>query len=459
MLRVFLPDSCGSESRYAIKIILDDFLGIEYDVKTHSEHTIYMEAEGVRIELPSTFFSLADKNWLRPESLPVQPLKCWDSRELGLELNLTDPLVPVIYGLPSCNIEKRYIWLGLDIFGSVFFMLSRYEEAVKNDRDEHHRFPAKASLAYQEGFLDRPIINEYMEILWSCMKRLWPGLERKSREFRTLVSADVDFPYGYGTKNFKLLLRQVGGDIINRRNPMLAMNNMLNYQKVKQGDYSSDSLLGNFEWMMDVNDAAGNRVAFYFITDHTDQERDGYYSIHEPIIRALIRTIHKRGHEIGLHASYNSAGNEQQLCKEADILRKVMHEEGVRQENIGVRQHFLRWETPATAQSMETAGLTYDTTLAFADYAGFRCGTCYEYPFYDVVKRQELNLRERPLIVMEKSVFDNGYMGKSASKYGEAVFENLKLQCRKFSGDFSVLWHNNLFPNERYREIYLKVIQ
>lgn len=458
MLRVLLPDCCDSESRYITKIILNDFWGIAYDVKIHSEQTICIEAEGARIEIPSTFFSVAEKKWLKPESLPVQPLEYYDTRELGLEINLTDAIVPVIYGLPSCNIERRRIRLGLDIPGSVFFMLSRYEEAVKQDRDEHRRFPAKASLAYQQDFLDRPIVNEYVEILWACMKHLWPALERKRREFRTMVSADVDFPYSYGSKNFNLMLRQFGGDIINRRNPVLAIHNVLNYGRAKQGDFSSDPLLRNFEWMMDVNEAAGNRVAFYFITDHTDPGKDGYYSIHEPVIRTLIRSIHKRGHEIGLHASYNSLQDEAQTRKEVDILRKVMEEEGVKQDCIGSRQHFLRWETPATAQHLEAAGLTYDTTLSFAGYAGFRCGTCYEYPFYDVIKRQALKLIERPLIVMEKSVFDNGYIGKSAGKDGQAVFENFKLLCRKFSGDFSVLWHNNQFPNRQAREIYKTVI-
>lgn len=458
-MKVLLPDCCRRESQYAIKIIFDDFWGIEYNVGMHSAQNIYIETEEAGIEIPSTFFSIAENNWLKPDTLPVQPLKCWDTGKLGLEINLTNSFVPVIYGVPSCNIEKNRIRLGLDILGSVFFMLSRYEEAVKQDRDEHGRFPASASLAYQEGFLDRPIVNEYMEILWACMKRLWPGLERKRHEFRICVTADVDFPYSYGSRNFNLLLRQVGGDIINRRNPILAIHNVLNYRRAKRGDFSADPLLGNFKWMMDVNEAVGNRVAFYFITDHTDPGKDGYYSIREPVIRTLIRSIHKRGHEIGLHASYNSVQDEVQTCKEADILRKVMEEEGVKQDCIGGRQHFLRWETPVTAQNMETAGLTYDTTLSFSQYAGFRCGTCYEYPFYDVNKRQELKLRERPLIVMEKSVFDNGYMGKSTGKDGQAVFENLKMLCRKFSGDFSVLWHNDLFPNERYREIYRNVIK
>jgi hypothetical protein len=52
-------------------------------------------------------------------------------------------------------------------------MLTRYEEVVKSDRDEHDRYLATASLDYQEGFLERPIFNEYLEILWACIKRLW----------------------------------------------------------------------------------------------------------------------------------------------------------------------------------------------------------------------------------------------------------------------------------------------
>jgi hypothetical protein len=54
-------------------------------------------------------------------------------------------------------------------------MLARYKEVARSDRDEHDRFPAAASLTHQEGFFERPIVNEYLEILWSCVKRLLPG--------------------------------------------------------------------------------------------------------------------------------------------------------------------------------------------------------------------------------------------------------------------------------------------
>ena len=43
-------------------------------------------------------------------------------------------------------------------------MLSRYEELITKDRDQHNRFPATASVAFKAGFLDRPIVSEYLEI-------------------------------------------------------------------------------------------------------------------------------------------------------------------------------------------------------------------------------------------------------------------------------------------------------
>ena len=167
----------------------------------------------------------------------------------------------------------------------------------------------------------------------------------------------------------------------------------------------------------------------------------------------------ERGHEIGLHLSYNTYRDRKQTCREAKNLRKVMQEVGVSQDILGSRQHFLRWSSPRTARNLEAADIDYDTTLTFADHAGFRCGVCYEYPFYDVVERKMLNLRVRPLVIMEKSVFDKNYMGRSYGTDGLYVFEQLKQNCHQFNGDFTILWHNNQFPNRLAMEFYQTIVQ
>ena len=69
---------------------------------------------------------------------------------------------------------------------------------------------------------------------------------------------------------------------------------------------------------------------------------------------------------------------------------------GIQQAQLGGRQHYLRWKTPDTAIAWDAAGLDYDSTLAFADRGGFRCGVCYEFPMYDLKNRRPLNLLQRP---------------------------------------------------------------
>jgi hypothetical protein len=61
---------------------------------------------------------------------------------------------------------------------------------------------------------------------------------------------------------------------------------------------------------------------------------------------------------------------------------------------------------------------------------------------------------ERPLVVVEGSVIEPGYMGLGV---GAAAFEamaRLKVRCRMFAGDFTLLWHNStLLSQEEIRLI------
>ena len=186
---------------------------------------------------------------------------------------------------------------------------------------------------------------------------------------------------------------------------------------------------------------------------------DADYSLDEPVIRSMLRRIHVRGHEIGFHPSYNTYKDKEQFCREAWNLRRVLEEEGIQQDCLGGRQHYLRWETPTTARCWEAAGLDYDSTLSFADHAGFRCGVCYEYSLYDLYKRKMLNVRERPLIVMEATLANKKYMGLG---YGQAFIAealSLKNTTLLFNGAYTFLWHNTSFFPGTTNTIYLQCIR
>ena len=97
-------------------------------------------------------------------------------------------------------------------------------------------------------------------------------------------------------------------------------------------------------------------------------------------------------------------------------MLKAAERLGIRQAAWGGRQHYLRFAVPETWRHYASAGLSYDATLAHADQPGFRCGTCYDFPVYDLEQRCPLPLRERPLTVMELTLLDGEYLGLAAEQ-------------------------------------------
>jgi len=119
----------------------------------------------------------------------------------------------------------------------------------------------------------------------------------------------------------------------------------------------------------------------------------------------------------------------------------------------------LRWETPITLYGWEQAGMTYDSTMGYADHAGFRCGTCHEYPAFDPVKQVTVKIRIRPLVAMECTVIDKAYMGLTSAADAYDAFMKLKNACKSVGGTFTLLWHNSRFTTQQERGLYEAVIK
>ena len=358
-------------------------------------------------------------------------------------------------GSPLISYEGNVVTINFDLFGSAFYILTRMEERDCNVLDEHGRFPASASHAYNNGYLHRPVVDEYAEILWYCIKLLWPNIERKPKSFEMKLTHDVDEPFEALFRPTWKMIRSFGSDIIRKKDIKRAFNRSYLWGKVKCGDWKCDRVY-TFNRIMDLGESVGCKDAFYFIPDCTG-DMSGDYRLDHPGIRALMKHIHERGHEIGYHGSYETYLDPSKTKSEVKKLKKIAGEEGINQEIWGGRQHYLRWSVPQTWRNYAEAGLDYDTTLSFADAAGFRCGTCHPYHVFDVENRKVLPLKEYPLTVMECSVLSEDYMGYSYERALEYMLL-LKNKCRKYGGTFVFLWHNSAFENEMDWELYRNVL-
>lgn len=394
VLTVHHPPTYDAERAYALDMVLGHWLGLEFSARAQErDDTSIALGDDAPLTLPDRLFATPEAEWLTAGSVPAE----------------LDPA---------------------DVLGSVFLLLTRYEEVARPERDAHERFPSGATLAARTGRLGRPLVDELVQDLWERLHARWPRLQRRATSFRLALSHDVDWPYPEA-RGRAALARAGAGDVVRRRDPGLALRRL-------RGRNVNDT----FGFLMDAAERRGLRAAFYFMAGRTNPAWDGDYDLRDPWIAGLLRRVDERGHEIGLHPSYETFRDPAALRAEYERLLAACEAAGVAQRPRGGRQHFLRWENPTTWRAWEEAGLEYDASLGFSDAIGFRCGTSKEYPVFDLSARRRLALRERPLVVMEQALTRPQDVAAPAAA------------CRRAGTDLSLLWHNSHLVARSERAAY-----
>ena len=114
----------------------------------------------------------------------------------------------------------------------------------------------------------------------------------------------------------------------------------------------------------------------------------------------------------------------------------------------GSRQHYLRFSMPETWRHLASAGLRYDSTMGFADRAGFRMGWSGPLPVFDIGTQRELPLLEIPLTCMDVTL---AVYEKIAPELAlERLTNLLDAACEASGGAFVFLWHNTIADQVRY---------
>jgi hypothetical protein len=437
MLTIRTSGARAPEKQYALTVLLEEFLGIpirQTVIGTDIGWTVLELPNGKQVRITDTFLV---------EDGPDQPVSRVNAAPVSLPhpLDPAQPALPVIGGTKTYAEHAGGIDCGLDLLASTFFMLTRWEERRPETPDTHGRFPASAALASRWGFLHRPVVHEYADFLYAMLVRLGWNQPVPTRRFSFLPTHDVDHPRLWWSAAERL--RTLGGSFLKRRQPKETLFWMTRWKDP----------FDTFEDLMDWSEAAGC-VSYFNFMGQREQGSDCYYPLNHPFIKKQIDRIDARGHVVGFHPSYESYDEPKRFKPELESIQRL-----TKQPVTTGRQHYLRFSQPRTWQQWEDAGLAWDSTMGYAETAGFRCGVCFDFPVFNTETRTVLKLREKPLIAMDVTL---ALYNNLSPAVGFDKLLALKREVEKHRGTFVLLWHNSSLRDyfwKPWEEVYRSILK
>lgn len=426
-VKIIIPDNNTEERKYIIDLLFSDFLGLKYNIKTGDVSDYIIRINNKTLVIRDKFFNSykPDISYLNKNAIPekIKYLK----NEFIPEEN-----IPVIYGTEEILSDSKSVTCGIDIFASAFFMLTRWEEYVSDIKDQYNRFPDKESLAVKHRFNLRPVVNEYIEMLWNMLVYLGCRQKRKTETFRIIPTHDVD----------RIFPGRISQDL----------SSFMKRKQVKRfaaGLYYSFFRVNSFDsfwYIMEQSEIRNLQSRFYFLCGN-NLKYENYYDMENSKVLKTASEIIKRNHVLGFHPGYNTYNNEEAFYSEKQFLEETLDV------NINEgRQHFLRFENPTTWDIWDKQGMNIDSTMGYSTCFGFRCGTANIYNVFNILTRKKLNLKEMPMIIME-TVFKQP--GNRENRIEEIKI--LREKAEKYSMPFTVIFHNHSFDKtvfNDFKEIY-----
>ena len=310
-----------------------------------------------------------------------------------------------------------------DIIYNTFFFISRAEELINNQRDEHGRFLAKFSILGENNQLMIPLVDEYARML---MKLLDLPLPTPSFS-QIYLTHDVDT-----IAHYRHLRGAIGGIVRGEWRKVMA----------SLKDIHNDPAF-TFSWLISQDKQVEGAKCIYFVKD---TEGKGYdypqYKLDGKDFETAEQLIENSGAKIGWHGSYYGDDKaNRQLGDKAGLHRS----------------HYLRCSIDQM-QRLAEVGVTDDFTMMFPDQVGFRLQTTRAVRWINPKTMTLTDLVLHPLTVMDCTLSNSNYMNLSED---EAYFECQRLfeKVHQNSGEVVILWHNTIITDDGYhRSLYPKLL-
>ena len=312
-----------------------------------------------------------------------------------------------------------------DVFAATFFLLSRYEEYAPYQGDAMGRFTSSLSVTGDPSLLQRPLIDEWRQLLMQTILVKWPEIEIKKNSYRFYSSIDVDSAFAYVGKGF---VRSCGGfakDVWKRdwRNLKSRLSTLLQRNADKYDTYG---------YIQNTLQRYGcEHIYFFQLSDWAKYDRNVSHT--SEVLRRKIKDV-SSVYTVGVHPGVRSNFNKQVLETEKSRLENI-----IGQEVHHSRQHYLMLKFPTTYQELIRVGIKEDFTMGYADAIGFRAGTSMPFYWYDLQQDCVTPLLVHPIAMMDTTLRKYMHLApQEAMQAGRTLIDHV----RAVSGQCLVVWHN-----------------
>ena len=366
---VIVTKQAGPRLRYVLDWLLTERLGLAYSLTTDGVEATderFVIGYGVEgnsgISIPSS--GLLEEDFIKEHNIPQGD---WQG-------------FPTLYQNAESGCDIPF-----DLFSAAFFLLSRYEEYYPFTPDAHGRYPHTESVLWKAGMLERPVLDEWVEMLRNMLALRWHiVIPAQPASFN--VTYDIDIAWSYLHKGWKRALG-AGFRALTR----------FDFKEIKQRFQvhfrSGKDPYDAFEWMKILHRGQHIKPQYFVLAAFYTDRYDKNISPRNPAMQQLIAGLDG---PVGLHPSYNTATNFDRLLREKAALEKI-----TKQRITQSRQHYIRLRLPDTFHALQQAGITDDRSMGYSTALGFRAGTGHSFLWYDLQNETTAALRIHPFCFMD----------------------------------------------------------
>jgi hypothetical protein len=313
--------------------------------------------------------------------------------------------------------------LGFDLPAAIFYLISRYEEHDSFTPDEYGRYPYENSLAQKAGFLNRPLVDEWVHHFTQQLKSFFPALSITSSVFDFVPTYDIDLAWSYLHKGW---MRNIGGLF---KYPITALERLSVLIGIQKDPFDC------YDDLHQLHDSNQLKPIYFFPVGLKRSSLDKHISSDNKAYRTLIQSVSHKA-TVGLHPSVYSNQDLKALAEEKKILEEIIGRPVVQS-----RQHYLRFTLPDTYRDLIKAGITDDYSMGYGTVNGFRASTSQSFLWYDLEREETTPLRIQPLAWMDANAYYESKLNAEAAATDFLYYQNI---IQKSGGTFIAVAHNHL---------------